>query len=369
MQLLSYDIESCSGGIEDGSLCSFGYCLADTSFNITKQEDILVNPAPKHFSLSSSYSKKKYIELAYPESQFRAAPKFDKQYKTICSIFDGDILVVGYAVENDVKYLNNACDFYHLKRIPFKFIDVAQIYMILNNENHLTSLPDVAKQMEIEYIPHRSDEDARATLIILQKICEKEGITPLELLEKYEIIPGENKIDRTRPTYHKKYLDGRGENKRSKRHLDILYEVYDDTLKVPTEIKKNILSGKNILLNDKLLYSDANYVRSIQNVLINYGSRLTKDTFLSNIFVSYRGCKQEGFMSRARGRSGSHIKIMYEDEFFKLIGTDFEKLTFDNDAKEIVDYLEAHDPHAVNATKDYVSGGSNTSLAAFIKKK
>lgn len=369
MQLLSYDIESCSGGIEDGSLCSFGYCLSDTSFNITKQEDILVNPAPKQFSLSSTYSKKKYIELAYLEEQFRAAPKFNKQYNNISSIFDGDYLVVGYAVENDVKYLNNACDFYHLKRIPFKFIDVAQIYMILNGENHLTSLPDVAKALEIEYIAHRSDEDARATLIILQKLCEKEKVTLEELLEKYEIVPGENKVDRTRPTYHKKYLDGRRENKRSKKQLDILYEVFDDTLKVPSDISKNILSNKNIILNDMLRYSDANYVRSIQKVLINYGSRLTEDTFLANIFVSFKGCKQEGFMSRARGRSGAHIKIIYEDEFFKLIGTDFEKIEFDNDSKTIVDYLEAHDPYAVNATKDFVSGSGSTTLSAFIKKK
>ena len=368
MQLLSYDIESCSGGVEDGSLCSFGYCLGDESFNIIKQEDILVNPAPKKFSLSNTYSKKKYIELAYPESQFREAPKFNKQYNNIVSKFNGDILVVGYAVDNDVKYLNNACDFYHLKRIPFKFIDVAQIYMIVNNENHLTGLQDVAKAMGIEFVAHRSDEDARATLIILQKICEREELTLKELLEKYEIIPGENKKDRTRPTYNKKYLDGRGENKRTKKHLDILYDVYDDHLKIPNEIKKNILSGKNIILNDRLRYSDADYIRSLQKAMIGYGARLTEDTFLGNIYVSYKGCKQEGFMSRARGKNGQKMRIMYEDEFFKLIG-EFEKLHFDNDSKIIIDYLEKNDPHALNSSRDYISGDSSTTLAQFIKKK
>lgn len=368
MQLLSYDIESCSGGIEDASLCSFGYCLADDNFNIIKQEDILVNPAPKKFSLSNTYSKKKYIELAYPESRFREAPKFNKQYSNIASKFKGDILVVGYAVDNDVKYLNNACDYYHLKRIPFKFIDVAQIYMIVNNENHLTGLQDVAKAMEIEFVAHRSDEDARATLTILQKICAREELSLAQLLDKYEIIPGENKIDRTRPTYNKKYLDGRADNKRTKKHLDILYDVYDDGLKTPKDIKKSILSGKNIMLNDKLRYSDANYIRSLQKAMIEYGARLTEDTFLGNIYVSYKGCKQEGFMSRARGKNGQKMKIIYEDEFFKIIG-DFEKLHFENDAETIVDYLEKNDQHALNSTRDYISGDSSTTLAQFIKKK
>ena len=43
MKYLCFDIESCDGG-RGGSLCSFGYCIADGNFNIIESDDILVNP-------------------------------------------------------------------------------------------------------------------------------------------------------------------------------------------------------------------------------------------------------------------------------------------------------------------------------------
>ena len=79
MKYLFYDIESCSGNYQDGSLCSFGYCLTDENFNVLKKEDILVNPAPKTFALL--YGKKPRIHLAYEESEFRKAGKFPAHYE------------------------------------------------------------------------------------------------------------------------------------------------------------------------------------------------------------------------------------------------------------------------------------------------
>lgn len=74
MKILSFDIESCTGNPLDGSLCSFGYCMAE-DFEIITKEDILVNPKPKKFRLGK-YGEEAKIKLAYSEEEFRRAPVF-----------------------------------------------------------------------------------------------------------------------------------------------------------------------------------------------------------------------------------------------------------------------------------------------------
>ncbi len=71
MKILSFDIESCTGNPLDGSLCSFGYCMAE-DFEIVTKEDILVNPKPKKFRLGK-YGEEAKIKLAYSEEEFRRA--------------------------------------------------------------------------------------------------------------------------------------------------------------------------------------------------------------------------------------------------------------------------------------------------------
>jgi len=72
MKILSFDIESCTGNPWDGSLCSFGFVLAENGA-IIKREDILVNPLPRFFSLGK-FGEEANIKLAYPVSAFRSSP-------------------------------------------------------------------------------------------------------------------------------------------------------------------------------------------------------------------------------------------------------------------------------------------------------
>ena len=332
-----YDIESSSGNYTDGSLCSFGYCLTDESFDVLKKEYILVNPAPKTFDLLSGYKPR--IQLAYSESDFRKAAKFPSHYEKILSLFNEADLVIGYAVDNDVKYVNGNCDFYKLPRIQFKFIDVAMIYKIISGNKNLKKLEEVAANYEIEFKAHRSDEDSYATMMILKKILECEELSLNGLLEKYEIIPGINKADRTRPTYQKSLLDGRLEMPRTHKQMDILFNAFDDELKDNKNPENSTLTNKNVIFNDKLRYLDPNYVRSIQKAMMKFNCRMVELPILANYFITYPGCKNERYFTGQRNRKGEKIKPIKQDVFISMLG-DFERLEFNNDSDIIVDALE-----------------------------
>ena len=360
MKYLFYDIESCSGNYTDGSLCSFGYCLTDENFNVLKKEDILVNPAPKTFALL--YGKKPRIHLAYEESEFRKAGKFPEHYEKIKSLFDDADLVIGYAVDNDVKYVNGNCDFYSLNRIKFSFIDVAMMYKIISGNKNLKKLEEVAANYEIEYTAHRSDEDSYATMLILKKMLEEESLTLQGLLDKYEIIPGINKEDRTRITYQKSLLDGRLEMPRSHKQMDILYDTMDESLKDCKEPIKNILTNKNVIFNDKLRYGDPNFVRNLQKAMIKFNCRLVELPILAKYFVTYPGCKNERYYTSVRNKNGEKIKPIKEEDFIALLG-EIEQDEYNNDSEIIVNSLEKNDEHSRGYTRSYVS--KDTSISPF----
>ena len=134
MKYLCFDIESCDGG-RGGSLCSFGYCIADENFNIIESDDILVNP-------KKAFNKRLFgsvIKLAYSEEQFRAAPKFPDVYSRIRQLFD-NVTVIGFSVLNDVNYLADAIRAYGLEQIHYEFYDVQLMYGIARKESRSYSL-------------------------------------------------------------------------------------------------------------------------------------------------------------------------------------------------------------------------------------
>ena len=158
MRYLCFDIESCDGG-KNGSLCSFGYCIADENFNIIEQDDILVNPKKK-------FNKRLFgsvIKLAYAEEVFRSAPRFPKVYDKIASLFDGDVTVVGFSIINDVNYLLDAIRTYKLPFIDYAFYDVQLMYAIHRHEIRSYSLAAAAEEFGIEFLEHRSVDDAETT--------------------------------------------------------------------------------------------------------------------------------------------------------------------------------------------------------------
>ena len=173
MKYLFFDIECADGG--KATICSFGYVLCTLSFEIIEQRDILVNPESDFFC--EDKGKGDFV-LAYPHEEFYSAPTFDKVYDEIKAILEApDVYVVGHSVENDIKFLNMACKRYGMPPLTFEYFDTQRTYRDLEGRKNAISLQNALLELgiETECTFHRSDEDARATMLVLRGLLGKSG--------------------------------------------------------------------------------------------------------------------------------------------------------------------------------------------------
>ena len=130
MRILSFDIESCTGNPYDASLCSFGYVVAEDD-KITEQNDVLCNPVPARFTLGN-FGKTPEIKFAYTVKQFRSQPRFDRRYRAIKGLFESADVVIGFALQNDLKFINNTGNDIYIsscadnEKVTFKFYGLPQ---------------------------------------------------------------------------------------------------------------------------------------------------------------------------------------------------------------------------------------------------
>ncbi|MDR0696341.1 MAG: 3'-5' exonuclease [Christensenellaceae bacterium] len=283
MNILSFDIESCNGDNSNASMCSFGYCLSDENFNILKQEDILINPFPKGFNLGQ-YGKEPAIKLAYPESVFRSSPKFPDVYNKILALFNSNVLVIGFAIENDIRFLNNACDVYNLPRIEFNYIDMQLLIKIYKKTRSdislITAINEYSSEPTVQL--HRSDEDARMTLILARNYCQLTGYSLFEIVADPKINIGINSIEEHRYFSSRDYFDTKKGFALTKKMKAILFaEFCKHSLNKFLNTEENaILHGKTVGIYEKLLHDDLvvgrNLMVAILSLGANYSQRLSK---------------------------------------------------------------------------------------------
>ena len=117
MKYLFFDIEGACPKLS--TIATFGYALTDESFNVLAREDILMNPASRY----DWYVVKNL--LSYTKAELAKQPKFDAHYDKLKSLLeDGETIVCGYSIVNDLKYLNSECKRYSLPPLRFSFLDV-----------------------------------------------------------------------------------------------------------------------------------------------------------------------------------------------------------------------------------------------------
>ena len=196
MKYLFFDIE-CSDGKH---VCSFGYVLTDVNFVVLEKRDILMNPeAIFHTGAWSKAKREKNekdrgITLAYPKEYFLNAPKFPAFYDHIKRLLtDEDTRVIGFACDNDARFIMWATERYKLDFINYTLYDMQRAF---REYKELTSQPALEKALEdlsvdvSEHVAHRSDEDAEVTMLIAKGLTERLKISLEDLLSKYPSCEG-----------------------------------------------------------------------------------------------------------------------------------------------------------------------------------
>lgn len=175
---LFFDIESANSFGGEGHICSFGYVICDSNFNILEMEDIVMNPRSEFDP--GLFSENSRCHLAYTQEEFLSQPDFAFYYERIKNLLTAPgRLNVGFAVENDVGFIVCACHHFGLPQINFHAYDIHYIADNLNNDRKGLSawLEHYGISME-GLTAHKSSDDAKMTMLLAQKLCQQTKMRP-----------------------------------------------------------------------------------------------------------------------------------------------------------------------------------------------
>ena len=191
MKYLFLDTESsnCYGNLY--KLCEYGYVTTDESFSFIPggRRDVVVNPGKNgKFNLVGRKDGRN-LTLAHEYSEYAKAPLFEDFYVNLRFLLERkDMMIFLWASINDIQALMDNCFRYRLPKIHFVSYDVQMLFKaVIPEVQGIPSLEKAAAYLEIDLTgitPHRPDDDALMTMLILKALCQRSGKTPSELVKE-----------------------------------------------------------------------------------------------------------------------------------------------------------------------------------------
>lgn len=173
------------------SICSVGVVVADESFNVLSRRNIWINPKTK-YNLNGT-RENVGIDLHLDKALLDASPDFAEVYPELKRLLTAeDTLVLGHAVDADVRMLNAACDRYKLPGIDFRFVCSQLLYKMYRGDKDVKGLNKIAADIGVEFQQHNSEEDAYASMMTMKFLVGDSGLSVDELIDKYRIRFGTN---------------------------------------------------------------------------------------------------------------------------------------------------------------------------------
>lgn len=333
MNYLFFDIECANCDYGNGKICSFGYVKANNSLEITEIKDIIINPKAPFRLRGYGKSAKVSIELAYPESVFKSAEPFPEHYETVRALLtEPDTLIFGYAPENDAGFLRSEFERYRLPMTDFKFYDVQRLFKHCSpdTESNLSSLSAACEALGIDpdIANHKSCSDALATAMVLKKLCEKQGLSPTKLIEKYPLCGGMLKNGNITASYFKP------RPKLSPGEKNMLKSINKDRFKNVIRklaVKHPFGKGKRVSFSWNYEYYHFSEMCVLVTELVKNGYRYSTKVGESDIFVK-KPEKTGGICKKLAeaeelNKQKSRPKIISFDEFLQTLDLTPEALT------------------------------------------
>lgn len=317
MKYLFFDIE-CAGVFKTvAKICAFGYCLTDENFRILEKEDLLINPQG-NFHLTDRKGEQGIV-LPYKYEDFKKYPSFTGRAEKIYKLLeDKDTLVLGHAVMNDVKYLNLESKRFYLPSFAFSFADTQFLYMNRIGEfSRQFGLGAIAKELGVEFTPHRAVDDAYATMRVAEAMCKAEGETLSGLLEKYKITLGKiahYEVTQSTSVAFEKFKKDREKAKEERDRARAEFHIFADR-----EKRKRAKEGK--LKNRTVCFSHAVELQTplAKKLLIAAFSQGSRVTFRAEECDAYI-CFEDETGQRLKSVREKNIKVFTPEEFARYLG-------------------------------------------------
>ena len=291
MKYLAFDIEA-ANGYKLSSICSIGIVIADEQFNILSRQNIWINPKTK-YNLNGT-RKNVGIDLHLDKNLLDNSPDFSQVYDKIQSLLtDPSYMVLGHAVDADVRMLNAACKRYNLPSLNFNFICSQLLYKLYKGEKEVKALSKIANVIGVTFEEHNSEEDALMSMLTLKYLVEDSGLSVHQLLKKYHIRIGSNvDFELTRSVT----LDGQ----LSKKHLTQIavekIKEYAKTVKKTSNIHKD----KVFCLARSLEVGATEQLYNVVHAIIAGGGKYSSKLVKCNVYVKSEDPTDQDIMREKR---------------------------------------------------------------------
>lgn len=144
MRYAFFDIEAADGNFK---ICEFGLVICDSHMNPIYKNLYLINPKGK-FNLTGRKNQRD-LYLSFTEEQYKASPEFDDVYDNIkFALEQKDLMIFGHSVNNDIRFLDKACNRYRLPKIKYVAYDVQKMFSYFSRERtRFASLENVVEEL------------------------------------------------------------------------------------------------------------------------------------------------------------------------------------------------------------------------------
>lgn len=185
MRYAFFDIEAADGNFK---ICEFGLVICDSNMNPVYKKLYLINPKGK-FNLTGRKDQRD-LHLSFTEEQYKASPEFDEVYDNIkFALEQKDVMILGHSVNNDIRFLDKACNRYRLPKIKYVAYDVQKMFSYFSKERtRFAALENVVEELVPlgewqNLVDHRSVDDAYMTMLIFRAMIKELKVTPEQMVE------------------------------------------------------------------------------------------------------------------------------------------------------------------------------------------
>ena len=228
-----------------GKICSLGYVITDDDLNVIESEDVVMNPECDFDWYL--FSGKGGCQLAYSKDYFRAKPNYEAYYKDIKKLFTtGNRFIGGFAVGNDIGFVNSANERYNLPYINFRAFDLEKLLnKHYETKKKLTEWAEFFGVNVAKFQSHKSVDDAMMTMLCLKKFCMESGKNCEQVMQENKefFISSEQMLQAAEERAYRKEM------------LEKIKRLYNKKNPIPRH--KGLL-GKHLELDGKIL-KDVDY--------------------------------------------------------------------------------------------------------------